>query len=113
MWRGVIVGMKLKTLNCNKQYGWIRRRRRRLQSSRIAPYQFIATVKATTLAVTEQQVQDALKSLTDPNTHQDYYTTKSARNIKIEGDKVQGSRQIARELERERRRAGTFKPDNH
>jgi ATP-binding protein involved in chromosome partitioning len=40
------------------------------------------------MAVTEQQVQDALKSLIDPNTRRDYYTTKSARNIKVEGDKV-------------------------
>ncbi|MBI2295729.1 MAG: iron-sulfur cluster carrier protein ApbC [Betaproteobacteria bacterium] len=40
------------------------------------------------MAVTEQQVQDALKQLTDPNTRKDYVTTKSARNIKVEGDKV-------------------------
>jgi len=40
------------------------------------------------MAVTEQLVQDALKSLIDPNTHKDYFTTKSARNIKVEGDKV-------------------------
>ena len=33
------------------------------------------------MAVTEQLVQDALKSLIDPNTHKDYFTTKSARNI--------------------------------
>jgi ATP-binding protein involved in chromosome partitioning len=40
------------------------------------------------MAVTEQQVQDALKQLTDPNTRKDYVTTKSVRNIKVEGDKV-------------------------
>lgn len=40
------------------------------------------------MAVTEQQVQDALKALVDPNTRQDYVSTKSARNIRIDGDKV-------------------------
>jgi len=40
------------------------------------------------MAVTEQQVQDALKALIDPNTRKDYVSTKSARNIKIDGDKV-------------------------
>jgi ATP-binding protein involved in chromosome partitioning len=40
------------------------------------------------MAVTEQQVQDALKALVDPNTHKDYVSTKSARNIKVEGDTV-------------------------
>jgi ATP-binding protein involved in chromosome partitioning len=40
------------------------------------------------MAITEQQVQEALKELVDPNTRMDYVTTKSARNIKIEGDKV-------------------------
>ena len=40
------------------------------------------------MAVTEQQVQDALKQLTDPNTRKDYVTTKSARNIKVEGDNI-------------------------
>ena len=40
------------------------------------------------MAVTEQQVQDVLKGLTDPNTRKDYLTSKSARNIKVEGDKV-------------------------
>ncbi|HSN42171.1 MAG TPA: iron-sulfur cluster carrier protein ApbC [Burkholderiales bacterium] len=40
------------------------------------------------MAVTEQQVQDALKALTDPNTRQDYVSTKSARNIRIDGNNV-------------------------
>ena len=40
------------------------------------------------MAVSEQQVLDALKDLTDPNTRKDYVSTKSARNVKIEGDKV-------------------------
>src|SRR5690242_3816581 len=40
------------------------------------------------MAVTETQVLDALKELTDPNTRKDYVTTKSARNVKVEGDKV-------------------------
>ena len=40
------------------------------------------------MVVTEQQVQEALKKLIDPNTRKDYVTTKSARGIKVEGDKV-------------------------
>jgi len=37
------------------------------------------------MAITEQQVQAALKELTDPNTGKDYVTSKSARNIKVDG----------------------------
>ena len=40
------------------------------------------------MAVTEQQVQDALRNLVDPNTRKDYVTTKSLRSIKVDGDKV-------------------------
>jgi ATP-binding protein involved in chromosome partitioning len=40
------------------------------------------------MAVTEQQVLDALKELTDPNTRKDYVSSKSARNVKVDGDKV-------------------------
>ena len=40
------------------------------------------------MAITEQQVQAALKELTDPNTGKDYVTGKEARNIKIDGDNV-------------------------
>jgi len=40
------------------------------------------------MAVTEQQVQDALRELTDPNTRKDYVSSKSARNIKVDGDRV-------------------------
>src|SRR5688500_13223729 len=40
------------------------------------------------MAVTEQQVLDALKELTDPNTRKDYVSSKSARNVKVEGDNV-------------------------
>ncbi|MES2562502.1 MAG: iron-sulfur cluster carrier protein ApbC [Pseudomonadota bacterium] len=40
------------------------------------------------MAVTEQQVLDALKALTDPNTQKDYVSSKSARNVKVEGDHV-------------------------
>jgi ATP-binding protein involved in chromosome partitioning len=40
------------------------------------------------MAVTEQQVLDALKELTDPNTRKDYVSTKSARNVKVEDGKV-------------------------
>jgi ATP-binding protein involved in chromosome partitioning len=40
------------------------------------------------MAVTEQQVMEALKELTDPNTRKDYVSGKAARNVKVEGDKV-------------------------
>jgi len=40
------------------------------------------------MAVTESQVLDALKELTDPNTRKDYVSSKSARNVKVDGDKV-------------------------
>ena len=33
--------------------------------------------------ITEQDVQTALKALTDPNTKTDYVTGKSAKNIKV------------------------------
>src|SRR5689334_24106420 len=40
------------------------------------------------MAVTEQQVQDALKGLIDPNTRKDYVSGKSVRNVKVDGDRV-------------------------
>ena len=40
------------------------------------------------MTVTEQQVLDALKELTDPNTRKDYVSSKSVRNVKVDGDNV-------------------------
>jgi ATP-binding protein involved in chromosome partitioning len=40
------------------------------------------------MSVSELQVQTALKELIDPNTQKDYVTTKSARNIRVDGGKV-------------------------
>ncbi len=40
------------------------------------------------MAVSELQVQTALKGAIDPNTHKDFVTTKSVRNIKIDGNNV-------------------------
>ena len=40
------------------------------------------------MAVTMEAVQAALKDLIDPNTQKDYLSTRSAKNIKIEGDDV-------------------------
>ena len=40
------------------------------------------------MAVTEQQVQDVLKGLIDPNTRKDFVSTKSVRNVRVEGDAV-------------------------
>jgi len=40
------------------------------------------------MAISEQQVQEALTQLTDPNTRKDFISTKSARNIRIDGDQV-------------------------
>ena len=40
------------------------------------------------MAVTMEAVQAALSGLIDPNTQKDYVSTRSAKNIKVEGDKV-------------------------
>jgi len=40
------------------------------------------------MAVSEQQVQDALKDLIDPHTKKDFMSSKSAKNIKVDGGKV-------------------------
>lgn len=40
------------------------------------------------MSVSVEQVQAALKALIDPNTRKDFMSTKSARNIKVEGGKV-------------------------
>jgi ATP-binding protein involved in chromosome partitioning len=40
------------------------------------------------MPITEQQVQDALKGLIDPNTRKDYVSSKSVRSVKVDGDKV-------------------------
>jgi len=40
------------------------------------------------MSVSEQQVQDALHALIDPNTQKDFISSKSARNIKVVGDNV-------------------------
>jgi ATP-binding protein involved in chromosome partitioning len=40
------------------------------------------------MAVSELQVQTALKEIIDPNTKKDFIASKSAKNIKIEGDDV-------------------------
>lgn len=40
------------------------------------------------MALTEQQVQSALREVIDPNTKKDFVSTKSVRNIRIDGDNV-------------------------
>jgi len=40
------------------------------------------------MAISEVEVQAALKEISDPNTGKDYVTSKSARNIHIDGDNV-------------------------
>ena len=40
------------------------------------------------MAVTMEAVQAALKKLIDPNTQKDYLSTRSAKNIRIDGDTV-------------------------
>ncbi len=40
------------------------------------------------MAITEQQVQEALKALIDPNTHKDFVTGKSVKAVKVDGDRV-------------------------
>ena len=40
------------------------------------------------MAVTEQQVQDVLRTLIDPNTRKDYVASKAARGVKVDGGRV-------------------------
>ena len=40
------------------------------------------------MAVTVEAVQAALKNYTDPNTQKDYVSTRSVKNLKVEGGKV-------------------------
>jgi ATP-binding protein involved in chromosome partitioning len=40
------------------------------------------------MAVTVEQIQDALKQVIDPNTRKDFVSGKAAKNIKVDGDKV-------------------------
>ena len=40
------------------------------------------------MPVTEQQVQETLRSLVDPNTRKDFVTSRSVRSVKVDGDKV-------------------------
>ena len=40
------------------------------------------------MSITQEQVHSALKEVIDPNTGKDFFATKSAKNIRVEGDKV-------------------------
>ena len=40
------------------------------------------------MTVTMEAVQTALKNLIDPNTKKDYVSTRSAKNIKVDGEQV-------------------------
>jgi ATP-binding protein involved in chromosome partitioning len=40
------------------------------------------------MAITQEQVHSALKEAVDPNTGKDFFATKSARNIRVEGENV-------------------------
>ena len=40
------------------------------------------------MAVTVEAIQAALKNLIDPNTHKDFMSTRSAKNIVVDGDRV-------------------------
>jgi ATP-binding protein involved in chromosome partitioning len=44
--------------------------------------------KEPVVAVTEQQIQNALKELVDPNTQKDFVSSKSVKAVKVDGDKV-------------------------
>ncbi len=47
-----------------------------------------ACVGKTTMSITLEQVHTALKGVIDPNTGRDFLATKSARNIKVEGNDI-------------------------
>ena len=40
------------------------------------------------MSITQEQVHNALKEAVDPNTGKDFFATKSARNIRVEGGNV-------------------------
>ena len=40
------------------------------------------------MSITEAVIQDALKQITDPNTGKDFVTSRSAKNIKVNGADV-------------------------
>ena len=40
------------------------------------------------MAINESDIQNALKTLVDPNTGKDFVTSKSAKNIQINADKI-------------------------
>ena len=40
------------------------------------------------MSVTPEQVHTALKDVLDPNTGKDFFSTKSARNLKVEDENV-------------------------
>src|SRR5215813_1738763 len=40
------------------------------------------------MSITQEQVHSALKEAVDPNTGKDFFATKSARNIRLEGENV-------------------------
>src|SRR5580765_3651249 len=43
---------------------------------------------ASTMSITQEQVHAVLKEALDPNTGKDFFTTKSARNVRVEGGNV-------------------------
>lgn len=51
------------------------------------PYLFTRKL-ACTMSLSELQIQTALKEITDPNTGKDFIASKSARNIRIDGNNV-------------------------
>ena len=40
------------------------------------------------MSITQEQVHAVLKEALDPNTGKDFFTTKSARNVRVEGGNV-------------------------
>ena len=91
--RRISAGTARESVNCNKRGNFNSRRGALIYGARVFPLlEFRAcphlTLEDHVMAVTEQQIQDALKELTDPNTRKDYVTSKSAKNIKVDGDKV-------------------------
>src|SRR5258706_752743 len=52
------------------------------------PWRSAILAYTSTMSVNESSVQDALRTLVDPNTGKDYAATRSARNIKLSGSDV-------------------------
>ena len=61
------------------------------------------------MSVTVEAVESALKGLVDPNTHKDYVSSRSARNIRVDGTAVSLARSLVAVIEHYQNADGTLR----